>query len=99
MSRAGGAGRRAANLPDHELHLAFPGRLDENGDQLGVPWAKNAMRADGCGYEILVRIVGTQHRLRESRGTVWAADMLPRGQDLAQGHGCRPLPRAADSRQ
>ena len=27
------------------------------------------MRADGCGYEIPVRIVGTQDRLRESKGT------------------------------
>lgn len=38
-----------ADLPNHELHLAFSGCLNEDGDQLGVPWAENAMGADGCG--------------------------------------------------
>ena len=69
-----GGGQSGANLPNHELHLAFLGCLDENGDQLGVPWTKNAMRADGCGQEILLRIMGTQDCLQESKGRVWVAD-------------------------
>ena len=32
------------------------------------------MRADGCGQEILLGIMGTQDCLQESKGSVWVAD-------------------------
>lgn len=32
------------------------------------------MRADGCGQEILLGIMGTQDYLQESKGSLWVAD-------------------------
>lgn len=49
-----------SNLPNDKLHHAFLGCLNEGWDQLGVPWAENAMGADSCGEKILLGIVGDQ---------------------------------------
>lgn len=71
---SGHGGQHGANLPNHELHLAFLGCLDENGDQLGVPWAKNAMRADGCGQRNSSRDHRHPGLPAREQGSLWVAD-------------------------
>lgn len=50
-------------ISNYELHLALSCCLNKDGDQLRVPWTKDAMGPDSCGEEILLRIIGTQHGL------------------------------------